>query len=152
MVVFFFKEGTDGLPFTEAVVAGVGHHDETLEDVQLVFNRLECQGNFAVDLRLVNKLLALHGLLEHLVREFFADEPASAVVVLIGTFACSNLRRHFLQTVNDSQVLALNVSVEVIEAAQFFWFHWTLCRQLFNGQTGSIKFATHVVHSDEFIE
>ena len=31
--IFFLKQDSDGLPFAESVISGVGHHYETFENV-----------------------------------------------------------------------------------------------------------------------
>ena len=91
-----------------------------------MFDSLEGQGDLPIDLSLVNHLFAFHGLFEHLVAELLALEPACTVVVLIVhlTGACSGW--HLLQSIDHSNVIGLDIAIEVVETTKFFAAHWAL--------------------------
>ena len=79
-----------------------------------MFDGLKSEANFSIDLGLMNQLLSLHGLLEHLVGHVLAHNPASAVLLLVDDLTHAGLRWHLLETVNDGEVFSLDVAVEVV--------------------------------------
>jgi len=53
-VVLVFEKENDRLPFSETVVARVGHHHKSTEDIHLSLEHLHGQAYFALNLSLVN--------------------------------------------------------------------------------------------------
>ena len=127
------------------MVPWVCHHHETLVHVELGLHLLDVQCLLPVDLGLVDHLLSLHGFLEHLCGQLLVHKPSSSVVLLIDDLAGSRLWRHLLESVDDCQVLGLYVLVEVLQAAQCFWLHWSFGGQFFKGYTGSVYLQSHIV-------
>ena len=146
MLILILQKESNGHPFTESVIYWVSHHDETLEHIKLMLDSLKSQGDLPIDLSLVNQLLAFHGLFEHLVRQLLTHEPARTVVVLVLHFTSAYLGWHLLQTSDHSQIIGIDIALEVVKTTKFFAPHWALCSQVFYTDASPIQLASQIVH------
>lgn len=149
LIVLFLvlEDEPDRLPLAEAMETGIGHHHETAAEVNLLLKHLLGEISLDIDAALMDQLLHLHGHIKHLLGDVVTEHPTSAVLGLISDLLLTNGRRHSLEAISHSDVVALEVLIVglLVETAETLRLERALRREILESDGSAINLESQVI-------